>query len=77
MTDIKKNTHPKNRLGEGPTEYYKEHPVVTGDAQTIDNITNHVLGDACTPGNPRACTFDNVRPVVDHSYNGDLDDLLT
>ncbi|WP_018157879.1 NDMA-dependent methanol dehydrogenase [Demetria terragena] len=77
FTDITKGTHEKNRLGEGPTEFYKDRPTVTGDAETIDNITNHVLGDACTEANPRECTFDSVRPVVDHAYNGDLDDLLT
>ncbi|TDT33344.1 NDMA-dependent methanol dehydrogenase [Naumannella halotolerans] len=77
MTDITKETHEKNRLGEGPTEYYKEHPTVSGDPETIDNVTNHVLGDSCTEANPRECTFETVRPVVDHTYNGDLDDLLT
>lgn len=77
FTDITQDTHPKNRLGTGPTKYYEEHPAVKGDSETIDNITNHVLGDACTDANPRECTFESVRPVVDHAYNGDLDDLLT
>jgi len=30
-----------------------------------------------TPGNPEECTFETVRPAVDHCMNGDLDDLLT
>ena len=77
FTDVKKDTYSKNRLGEGPTEFYKESPVIRGDKEDVDRITNHVLGDACTPGNARECTFDTVRPVVDHSMNGDLDDLLS
>ena len=76
MTDITADTHEKNRLGQGPTAYYEGQKKVLGDDQTIDNITNHVLGDACTDANPRECTFDSVRPVVDHCYNGDLDDLI-
>ena len=51
--------------------------MITGDAADVDRITNHVLGDACTPGNAKECTFETVRPVVDHCMNGDLDDLLT
>lgn len=77
FTDIKQNTHPKNRLGQGPTKFYEGRPEVTGDKETIDAITNHVLGDACTDANPREVTFDSVRPVVDHAYNGDLDDLIS
>ena len=49
---------------------------ITGDKDDVDRITNHVLGDACTPGNAKECTFETVRPVIDHSMNGDLDDLL-
>ena len=50
---------------------------IMGDGADVDRITNHVLGDACTPGNAKECTFETVRPVVDHCINGDLDDLLT
>ena len=50
--------------------------MIKGDKADVDRITNHVLGDACTPGNAKECTFDTVRPVVDHCMNGDLDDLL-
>ena len=51
--------------------------MITGDKEDVDRITNHVLGDACTPGNAKECTFDTVRPVVEHCMNGDLDDLLS
>lgn len=76
FTDVKQDSYVKNRLGQGPTEYYAGRAVVKGDEEDVDNITNHVLGDTCTPGNPKECTFDTVRPVVEHCFNGDLDDLL-
>ncbi|BDZ56464.1 hypothetical protein GCM10025872_01210 [Barrientosiimonas endolithica] len=77
FTDVTKDSYSKNRLGEGPTKYYENAPTIKGDKEDVDRITNHVLGDACTPGNPKECTFETVRPVVDHAMNGDLDDLLT
>lgn len=76
FTDVKQDSYVKNRLGQGPTEYYENRKVVKGNKTDVDNITNHVLGDTCTPGNPKECTFDTVRPVVEHCFNGDLDDLL-
>ena len=77
FVDVTKDSYSKNRLGAGPTKFYEDNGTITGDAADVDRITNHVLGDACTPGNPRECTFETVRPVVDHCMNGDLDDLLT
>ncbi|TKV62006.1 NDMA-dependent methanol dehydrogenase [Nakamurella flava] len=77
FTDVTKDSYSKNRLGEGPTEYYKNAPVIKGDKADVDRITNHILGDACTPGNAKECTFDTVRPVVEHCMNGDLDELLS
>src|SRR6185436_16715657 len=64
------------RLGKGPTKYYENAKVIKGDKAVVDRITNHVLGDACTPGNAKECTFDTVRPVVEHCMNGSLDELL-
>jgi methanol:N,N-dimethyl-4-nitrosoaniline oxidoreductase len=77
FTDVTQDTYSKNRLGKGPTKFYENSPVVRGDAEDVERITNHVLGDACTPGNAKECTFETVRPVVDHCMNGDLDDLLS
>jgi methanol:N,N-dimethyl-4-nitrosoaniline oxidoreductase len=77
FVDVKKDSYSKNRLGVGPTAFYENAGVITGDAADVDRITNHVLGDACTPGNAKECTFETVRPVVDHCMNGDLDDLLS
>ena len=77
FTDVTADTYSKNRLGQGPTAFYENAPVITGDAADVDRITNHVLGDACTPGNAKECTFETVRPVIEHCMNGDLDDLIT
>lgn len=77
FVDVKQDSYVKNRLGKGPTKFYEAAKEVKGDAADVDRITRHVLGDACTPGNPKECTFASVRPVVDHCMNGSLDDLLT
>jgi len=77
FVDITQDSYSKNRLGQGPTEFYKNAPVIKGDKADIDRITNHVLGDACTPGNAKECTFETVRPVIEHCMTGDLDDLLS
>ena len=67
---VDKNTYPKNIMGEGA---YSNAPTeIKPDAKTIDRITNHVLVDACTPGNPREAYFENVRPVVEACVNGSL-----
>lgn len=77
FTDVTQDSYIKNRLGQGPTKFYEKRNVIKGDAEDVDNLTNHVLGDACTPGNPKECTFETVKPVVEHCLNGDLDDLLS
>ncbi|MBK7721163.1 MAG: NDMA-dependent methanol dehydrogenase [Austwickia sp.] len=77
FVDVTQTSYSKNRLGQGPTAFYEANPVIKGDKADVERITNHVLGDACTPGNARECTFDLVAPVVDHCMNGDLDDLLS
>jgi methanol:N,N-dimethyl-4-nitrosoaniline oxidoreductase len=77
FVDVKQDSYVKNRLGSGPTKYYENQKSVKGDANDVDRVTSHVLGDTCTPGNPKECTFETVRPVVEHCFNGDLDDLLS
>ena len=77
FVDVKQDSYSKNRLGVGPTKFYENAATIVGDAPDVDRITNHVLGDACTPGNAKECTFETVRPVVDHCLNGDLDELLS
>lgn len=76
FVDVKQDSYSKNRLGMGPTAFYEKSKVIKGDKADVDRITNHVLGDACTPGNPKECTFETVRPVVEHCMTGDLDELL-
>ncbi|MDX6293598.1 MAG: formaldehyde dismutase / methanol dehydrogenase [Kribbellaceae bacterium] len=77
FVDVKQDSYSKNRLGQGPTKFYESENVIKGDDADVDRITNHVLGDACTPANAKECTFETVRPVIDHCMNGDLDDLLS
>ena len=74
--DVTQDSYSKNRLGKGPTPFYANAGVIMGDDADLDRITHHVLGDACTPGNAKECTFDNVRPVVEHCMSGSLDDFL-
>ena len=74
--DIKADTYVTNRLGQGPTKYYENAKVIKGDQADVDRISRHVLGDACTPGNPKEVTFENIRPVVQHCMTGSLDDFL-
>jgi len=76
FVDVTADSYSKNRLGKGPTKFYENEATIKGDGPDVDRITNHVLGDACTPGNAAECTFETVRPVVEHSMTGDLDDLL-
>ena len=77
FVDVTQDSYSKNRLGMGPTKFYENAKVVKGDAEDVDRITNHVLGDACTPGNAKECTFETVRPVVEHCMNGAMDELLS
>jgi formaldehyde dismutase / methanol dehydrogenase len=70
FASVNKDTYPKNIMGEGV--YANAGTEIKPDDANIDRITNHVLGDACTPGNPRECYFENVRPVVKECITGTL-----
>lgn len=67
---VNKESYPKNIMGEG--FYSSAGTSIEDDPQNIDRITNHVLGDACTPGNPRECYFESVRPVIQASVSGNI-----
>ncbi len=67
---VGKDTYPKNIMGEGV--YANAGTEIKPDARNIDRITTHVLNDACTPGNPRECYFESVRPVVAECISGTL-----
>ena len=70
FASVNKDTYPKNIMGEG---VYKDAGTQIEDtAENVDRITTHVLGDACTPGNPRECYFESVRPVVQECISGSL-----
>lgn len=45
-------------------------PKVIGDDRDVERVSKHVLGDACTPGNPREVTFEALLPVVQHCMTG-------
>ena len=65
---VNKNTYPKNIMGEGVYKDAGTH--IENTEQNVDRITRHVLGDACTPGNPRECYFESVKPVVQECISG-------
>jgi formaldehyde dismutase / methanol dehydrogenase len=70
FSQVGKDTYPKNIMGEG---VYKDAGVKIEDTEeNVNRITEHVLGDACTPGNPRECYFENVKPVVQECITGTL-----
>ena len=70
FAQVNKNTYPKNIIGEG---VYKDAGTQIEDTeQNVSRITTHVLGDACTPGNPRECYFESVKPVVQECISGAL-----
>lgn len=67
---VTKETYPKNIMGEGVYKDAGTH--IENTQENVDRITNHVLGDACTPGNPRECYFESVKPVVQECISGSL-----
>ena len=77
LADVTVHYMDMRAAGKRYDEFYEQAKEIKGDAADVDRITNHVLGDACTPGNAKECTFDTVRPVVEHCLTGDLDDLLS
>ena len=45
FVSVTQDTYSKNRLGQGPTKYYENAKVITGDDADVDRITHHVLGE--------------------------------
>jgi methanol:N,N-dimethyl-4-nitrosoaniline oxidoreductase len=60
----------KNRMDTGI--YKGKGRRVRGDDADIERVAKHVLGDACTPGNPQECTLENLKPVVRETMVGTL-----
>lgn len=70
FSKVNKNTYSKNRMGEGV--YKNAGTEIRGDDADVERIAKHVLGDACTPGNPQECTLENMKTVVRECIHGTL-----
>jgi formaldehyde dismutase / methanol dehydrogenase len=60
----------KNRMGTGI--YEGKGRRIKGDDADVLRVAKHVMGDACTPGNPQECTVENLEPVVRETMVGSL-----
>lgn len=69
FVSVKQDTYPKNRMGVG---YYKDATEIKATPDMVDKLTKHVLGDACTPGNPQEVTYDKAKKVVEQCLTGSL-----
>lgn len=65
---VRTDTYEKNQMNKGKYEGRGES--IPGDAGTVRKISEHILDDWCTPGNPREVTVESAVPVVDHCING-------
>ncbi len=63
-------TYTKNRMGTGI--YEGKGKRIKGDDADVERVAKHVMGDACTPGNPQECTVENLKPVVTGAMVGSL-----
>jgi methanol:N,N-dimethyl-4-nitrosoaniline oxidoreductase len=63
-------TYTKNRMGTGI--YEGKGKRIKGDDADVERVAKHVMGDACTPGNPQECTVENLKPVVKEAMVGSL-----
>ena len=61
-------SYSKNRMNTGKYEGRGE-TIDTSDKQ-IQAISEHMMGDWCTPANPRESTVASLIPMVDHAMNG-------
>ncbi|MEW6475197.1 MAG: NDMA-dependent methanol dehydrogenase [Actinomycetota bacterium] len=60
----------KNRMGTGV--YKAAGDRIRGDAADLERMAVHVMGDACTPGNPQECTVERVKPVLEACMTGTI-----
>ncbi len=67
FTSVKDYT--KNRMDTG---IYKGKGRPKGDDRDVERVAVHIMGDACTPGNPQECTVENLKPVVRAAMVGTL-----
>jgi len=62
--------YPKTRMGKG---YYegKASASIQSDDEELQKMAEHMMGDLCTPGNPRDLTVDGAKEVLrDCMYDG-------
>jgi formaldehyde dismutase / methanol dehydrogenase len=60
----------KNRMDTGI--YKGKGRRIRGDDADVERVAKHVMGDACTPGNPQECTVEILKPVVKNTMVGTL-----
>ncbi|MGO9899516.1 MAG: NDMA-dependent methanol dehydrogenase [Solirubrobacteraceae bacterium] len=60
----------KNRMDTGI--YKGKGRKIKGDDKDVERVAKHIMGDACTPGNPQECTVENLKPVVRAAMVGTL-----
>lgn len=59
------DSYEKNRMNTG--KYAGRGPGVDTSEEQIRAISEHMMGDWCTPGNPRTCTVESMIPMVRHA----------
>ncbi len=78
FVDVKQDSYSKNRLGQGPDEFYENAKVIKGDkARTSTASPTTSWATPARRATPRSARSRPCAPVVDHCMNGDLDDLLS
>jgi formaldehyde dismutase / methanol dehydrogenase len=60
----------KNRMNTGV--YEGKGRTIRGDDADVERVAKHIMGDACTPGNPQECTVERLMPVVRETMVGNL-----
>ncbi|ANY06365.1 NDMA-dependent methanol dehydrogenase [Pseudonocardia sp. HH130630-07] len=63
---LRSDSYDKNRMNTG--KYSGVGDSIPTDGDTVRKIAEHMMGDYCTPGNPRECTVDALVPLVDHAF---------
>ena len=58
----------KNQMDTG--KYKGKGDRIDTAAENIRRIAEHMMGDACTPGNPRESTVESLIPMVEHAMTG-------
>ncbi len=68
FSQITPGLYEKNQMGKG--KYEGKGTSIDTSAESIRRIAEHMMGDACTPGNPRESTVESLIPMVEHAMTG-------